>query len=123
MIKVRRGLFASFVFFSCCCLVDITRWPTSPNLYPIAAACLFAALTHIMSKDQIAGTDDVDKLKAELVDDVDLVQKAAAADHAQLEGAIGYKEYLEAIHLDVSDKEVCCRAPSFRWTLFPTHRY
>ena len=52
----------------------------------------------------MATTDDV-KPKAEAVDDIE-TQKAAANVPAQFEGAVGYKEYLEAIDLEVSDKEV-----------------
>lgn len=55
----------------------------------------------------MATSDDV-KPNAEMVDDVE-TQKAAANNPAQIEGAVGYREYLETIDLEVSDKEVCTR--------------
>ncbi|KAK8129172.1 transporter [Apiospora kogelbergensis] len=62
-----------------------------------------------MSKTQdaaVSPADGISKPNAELVDDVDVIQKARKADPSQFESAVGYAEYLEAINLDVSKKEL-----------------
>jgi hypothetical protein len=61
------------------------------------------------SRDAPVSTGDDVKPDTELVDDVEIPKVQGAGSvvvPSQFESAVGYKEYLEAVNLDVSEKEV-----------------
>lgn len=49
---------------------------------------------------------DTQKPEVELVDDTNDGQKTRVIQAAQMENAVGYKEYLEVANIEASDKEV-----------------